>query len=1033
MVKDFFSGAKGVKRIVLIAVAAVLVAIIIAGNIVLQMFSKLLHPFFAGGSGGDTSSEEAKNALGSADELGTEIAEESIVLLKNEENFLPLDKGTKVNFFGWSSTDSGFLLVGGGSGGVGNAKLNADKAITLYEAFDDYGEDLYNKELAKKYQDFNSYDADGTSFQASCAPNAVKNPAANWYNANLIDQALGFSSTAIVVLGRFGTENGGSGELVSTGSYSNGAYLELTTEEKAIFQTLDDNNFDVVVLLNTTNPIELKFLEEYDSIKACMYVGIPGQSGARAIPELLYGQKVTFERDKDTNAITNRTYEPISPSGRISDTLAYSWQEHNPTYVNATSTSNNGTSLAYAEGIYIGYKWYETADVAGYYAANNTSYDKVVQFPFGFGLSYTTFKQEIVEFGYMDGKDVKPLSANAKLDKDTTYAVTVRVTNTGDRVGRDVVQLYYTAPYTEGGIEKSSINLLAFDKTALLKPQSESATESVQDITLTFKAYDMASYDDYDKNKNGYACFELDGGKYTIKLMENAHKAIDDTHVLECPADGIQYEKDPVTGKTVENRFTGDNAYADMPIDGSTGATGGVTYLSRENAFENFAALKKVGGTTQKARTAANYDYDGYDNADISNIDYGQENNYWITTLEDGSKPASNDLTGGSGARDLKFDYDLMKDLQNWDNEELWNDVLNQLTQAEIRTLTGQGGFQTAALLSVAKPRCFDTDGPAGFNNATMGGGADWTVFPAETLTGCSWSQRLTYNLGQSQGQIGNATGVQGWYAPGVNLHRSVYNQRNYEYYSEDGVLSGKLAAETVRGAKEKGLYCYVKHFAISDNGQNAGDWYEWLTEQALRETYLRPFEITVKEGGANAMMSAFNKIGAVWAGYNHALLTDILRTEWGFHGSVITDYCNPNCYMESYGKALKAGNDLWLRATNGDTSITFSNVGQAYGARESAKSLLYTYIDTNMAAKQYQDKVDNNEIEDKYTVTLGPSASAAAYSPVFAALWAVLDIALIAGVGLCVLFMFIPKGKKPVTEEAGDATEPTESDDSNE
>lgn len=1031
-VKEFFTGAKGVKRIVLIAVAAVLVAVLIAANCILNYFAPLLHGFFAGTLGGNTDSEEAKNALGTADELVGEIAEESIVLLKNDEiaegkRFLPLDRNTqKVNLFGWASTDKGFLQIGGGSGGSPIDESNPYQ-ITLTEAFDEYGENLYNQELTDKYNEFNSTDAD----RAGSSTSVINNPAASWYTGDLMSQALEFSDTAIVVLSRWGKENGGSDELVKIGSYTNGTYLELTANEKAMLDKLESNDFNVVVLLNTTNPIELKFLEEYDCIKACMYVGIPGQSGARAIPELLYGEALRIEKDSDGKEVS-RKYEPISPSGRLSDTYAYSWQEYNPSYVNAIP---NGSSLAYAEGIYIGYKWYETAEAAGYYAANNTTYEEVVQFPFGYGLSYTSFKQEIVEFGYMDGKDVKPLSANAKLEKDRTYAVTVRVTNTGNTVGRDVVQLYYTAPYTEGKIEKASINLLAFDKTAVLKPASESSTESVQEITLTFTAYDMASYDDYDKNENGFTGYELDAGDHTVKLMENAHKVIDDTSVI-FGCDGIRYEKDPVTGKDVENRFTGAAAYANMPIDGSTGVSGGVNYLSRANAFANCSALKKVGNSTSAASSAADFDYKGNDSEDVSAYAYGMKNDLYLTTLEGGGKASLNDLNGKNKNAQLEYNYDLMEDLQNWENP-LWDDLLDQLSQTDIKDLIGKGGFQTVALESVGKTRCYDTDGPAGFNNSvvTNGDTSGWTVFPAETLTGCSWSQRLTYNIGQAQGQIGNASGVQGWYAPGVNLHRSVYNSRNYEYYSEDGILSGKLAAETVRGAKQKGLYCYVKHFAISDNGQNATNWYEWLTEQALRETYLRPFEITVKEGGANAMMSAFNKIGAVWAGYNHALLTDVLRTEWGFHGSVITDWYQSS-YMNSFSKGVKAGNDLWLNTQNVSASITFSNAGQAYAARQSAKGLLYTYLDTIVSAKQYQDKVDSGEIEDKYNVTLGPSITAAVKSPTFIALWAVADIALIVGVGLCVLFLFIPKGKKPVTAEEGEvteSTEPTEPTDSNE
>ncbi len=1000
MANTFFSGKRGVKRIVLIAVAFVLVAVLIAGNIVLNQFAPLIHANFAGGFGGSTETQEAKNALGSADELVGEIAEESMVLLKNEDDFLPLKEGTKVNLFGWASTDLGFLQIGGGSGGSPIDASNPYQ-ITLTEAFDEYGEDLYNKDLLAKYVEFDGRtDAD----RAGNSDTVVKNPEEAFYTPDLMGNAKSFSDTAIVVLSRWGKENGGSNELVSIGSFQNGSYLELTAQEKVMLDKLESDAFNVIVLLNTTNPIELSFLEDYDCIKACMYIGIPGQSGARAIPELLYGETVRIERDESGTELS-RKYEPISPSGRLSDTYAYSWQENNPSYINATP---NGSSLGYAEGIYIGYKWYETADAAGYFEAQGTSYGEVVQFPFGYGLSYTEFEQEIVDVSWEDGD---------KLQAGKEYSVTVRVTNVGDYPGRDVVQLYYTAPYNEGGIEKASINLLAFDKTALLKPQSESETESLQEVTLTFTAYDLASYDDYDKNGNGFKGYELDSGEHIIKLMKNAHEVIDATNVLGC--DGLKFENDPVTGEKVENRFTGENAYANMPIDGSTGANGGITYLSRANAFENFPELKKVGTPTSAATSAAGFDYAGYNGEDISSFQYGVDSGLYLTT-NGGEKATAADLNGTNKAADLQYDYDLMEDLQDWDNP-LWDDFLNQLTQNDIRDLIGRGGFRTAELESVGKTRCYDTDGPAGFNNSVVApeDTTGWTVFPAETLTGCSWSQRLTYNVGQSQGQIGNATKVQGWYAPGVNLHRSVYNARNYEYYSEDGVLSGKLAAETVRGAKEKGLYCYVKHFVISDNGQNATDWYEWLTEQSLRENYLKAFEIVVKEGGANAMMSAFNKLGAVWCGYNHALLTDVLRTEWGFHGSVITDWYTTGNYMSSYGKGVKAGNDLWLNTGSSAANITFTDAGQAYAARQSAKGLLYTYLDTIVSAKQYQDDVDSGKIEDKYNVTLGPSVTEEAYSPVFTALWAIVDVLLILGVGACVLFLFLPKAKKE------EATEP--------
>ena len=979
------TGKKLVKTIALAVVAGVLAIILIASNLVLNHYAPLLHSFFAKSDA--NFGEGAQNVLNSSDEVVREVAEESMVLLKNDEvdgePFLPRSKSEKFNLFGWASTDHGFLLVGGGSGGTSITAANPMR-LTLTEAFDE-ARVRYNIDLIDKYNDFSNFDADGGSTGADSDRNMI-NPSASWYTNDLMEQARDYSSTAVVTLSRWGAENGGAGELVNlrSGKYSNGKLLELTDNEKAIFDKLREYNFKVIVLLNTTNPIEMQFIDDYDDIiEACLYVGIPGQSGAAAIPKILIGD--------------------VNPSGRLSDTYAYDWQSHNPTYINATS---NYSSLAYAEGIYFGYKWYETADAAGYYKAKGTTYDKVVKYPFGYGLSYTTFKQEIVAKSWNDGE---------ALEADKTYTVTVRVTNTGDVAGRDVVQLYYTAPYIEGGIEKASINLLAFDKTAELQPEWYAPAESRQEITLSFTAYDLASYDDYDKNGNGVTGYELDKGKYYIKLMNNSHDVIDDTSWLSLNST-ISIDKDPVTGESVVNRFTGKTAYANMPIDGSTGVTGGVTYLSRANAFGNLSGLKRVGAVTQAAKNAVNFEPTVEPKGDIK---YGsKDTSHFLITNSDGTK-ASIDVLSGEVSGDLVVNEQLLAKLHDWDSE-LWEELLNQLSQDNIKQLLGRGGFQTVAIEEIGKRRNVDNDGPAGFNSNVIkpGSESELTVFPAETLSGCSWSARLMYNLGRAQGAIGAKVGIQGWYAPGVNLHRSVYNSRNYEYYSEDGVLSGKLAAQTVKGAKENNVYCYVKHFVISDNGENAQDWYEWLTEQSLRESYLKAFEIVVKEGGANAMMSAFNKLGAVWCGYNKALLTDILRTEWGFHGSVITDWYQG--YMNNYNRAVKAGNDLWLnKEIDTPANITFSNTQNAYAARQSAKGILYTYVDTYMAAKQYQDLVASGEYEDPFNVQLGVGIiQAEDYSPLFVALWVMLDVVLIAGVAACVLFIFLPKKKEKRTEQ---------------
>ncbi len=1046
MAIPFFSGKKGKKRIVLFAVAAVLCAALIAANVVLYTYQSILHAYFGGlGSGGGT--VESENALNSADDLIGEIAEESFVLLKNDDGFLPLEKGSKVNFFGWGSSDNGFLLVGGGSGGSPIEESNP-MHLTLLEAFEEYrkiyeyDEPLYNTALAAKYDEFTTTlgdvkDADYRGADGSTGANAedsLKNPGADWYGTDLMNEAKSFSNTAVVVLSRWGCENGGGGELVETkmSVYRDGTFLELTAEEKAIFEKLEQGGFDVVVLLNTTNPLELGFLETYKNIRACLYIGIPGQSGARAVPWVLYGEKPVEILDENGEGTGDYEFVEVSPSGRLSDTYAYDWQTENPVYANALSHGAQhgypgNAGIVYQEGIYFGYKWYETADADGYFSSVGKTYEDVVQFPFGYGLSYTTFSHEITEVGYYQvnekgEKEKVPTDGLDLLEPDTEYYVTVHVANTGDRRGAEVVQLYYSAPYYSGQIEKASINLLAFGKTAQLEKAGSVNGEGVsldqQDVVLSFTAYDMASYDADDKNQNNHMGYELDEGDYEIKLMANAHEALDDCEPLLPYCDGIKFDSDPATGAKVENRFTTNSettAYANMPVDGSTGIAGGVSYLSRENKFENFPRTVETYNLTQSALSAAGYTYEGDAGADTAGIDFGNDAGSYLTVVaSDGSRPNNDDLTGAANARKLEVNEELFEELCDWDNEDAWNEFLNQMTRTDVANLIIKGGFRTMNIESIGKPFQMNTDGPAGFNSAVISPGnpdPSWAVFPAETLTGCCWNTRLTYNLGRAQGMIGNATNAYGWYAPGVNLHRSVYNTRNYEYYSEDPVLSGELGAETVRGAKQLNLYCYVKHFVLSDNGENAKDWYEWIPEQALREVYLKPFEICVKEGGANAMMSAFNKLGAVWCGYNHALLTDVLRGEWGFHGSVITDWHMNDDYMKYFDKGVKAGNDLWLFGSNptGDQSLAIdSDNALKYASRQSVKGILYTYVDTYMAAKDYQKNGD-----DSYNVALGAGVSKTPFSPVVPALWAVADVVLILGIGACVLFMFFPKAKK--------------------
>lgn len=962
------------KLIALPIVAVICIVVIILANYYLNYYKTLLYRVF-GGDGVSVSASSTE--LVEADKVVRRTAEEGMVLLYNENGFLPKKNIDKVNLFGWGSTDGGFLLTGGGSGGAtildNDRNGNKRTKIDLTDAFKEAGIE-YNTALYNAYSDYSSFDADyrKTGTTGASVVDSLKNPGAGWYSESRMNQAKQYSNTAVAVISRWGAENASQSELKSVGGYKNGTFLELTAEELAMFDALEENNFDVIVVLNVCNNIELGFIEEYDCIKACIFAGIPGQSGAIAIPEIINGS--------------------VNPSGRISDTLPYDYQTNDPTYVNAVK---NGSNIVYQEGIYFGYKWYETADAEGYFdeVSNvyGTGYDGVVQFPFGYGLSYTTFEW------------TTDMSGVTALTKDGKYNVTVSVKNTGAVAGRDVVQLYGHAPYVNNGVEKAERVLLDFAKTPLIEP---GASETV---TLSFSAYDLASYDHDDKNHNTHTGYELDAGEYRIEVMKNSHEYKNAEPVEGNTGDykrvnlgaAILYDTDPATGTEVDNLFTGADAYANCPIDGNSD----ISYLSRYNHFANFpqSAAARQGNIPSlsqiKAASKARYDMSKVN----AGVTYGQSGGIYLvgTKKEDGSVDrVSYDVLAGEGdsAVTLSYNTDMLQFIM--EEPSLFDVLLNQVTRDETKDLIGMGGFQTVALYSVGKPRCVDKDGPAGFNNsvddALEAKSDQYTLFCSESLTGCSFSKEIAYAIGEAQAKIGKSVGFQGWYGPGVNLHRSVYNSRNYEYYSEDAVLSGKLAANTITGARNNNMYCYLKHFAVSEAGMNAKNLNTWLTEQTLRESYLRPFEIAVKEGKTTAIMSAFNKVGGVLSGYNYALLTDVLRKEWGFMGTVITDWFMKDDYMGDYEAGVLAGNDLWLAGTSPEAAdINLDDKHVAYAARQSVKGILYTFIDTNLTA----DSIKVNPTPRSALVT---------------AVWVLVNVVFGLGIAACIVFTVLPYTRKP-------------------
>lgn len=952
------------KRIVTMAACgaaiAVMIAILIVANYLINYYSLILHRFLAGDTIG---ADENNNVFAEADQVVRDAAADSMVLLENKDNYLPISE-KKVNLFGWGSTEYGFLLTGGGSGGT---SITNDKKYKLDpdDAFKEEGFTI-NQTLYKAYTDYSKFDADyrGGGSTNAYVVESLKNPSASFYTDKLMNQAKAFSNVAVAFISRWGAENvnnSGSDELKNLKSedgkrvFNNGTFLELTAEEKAMFDALEAKSFDVIVVLNVCNNIELGFVEDYDCIKACIHAGIPGQTGAIAIPQIISGK--------------------VNPSGKISDTLPYDYQTNNPTYANA---AQSGKNLVYQEGIYFGYKWYETADAEHFFDDVDNKYGKgydgVVQYPFGHGLSYTNFKWEADFSG-----------VNDTLEQNDTYEINVTVTNVGNKPGKDVVQLYGHTDYKQGGMEKPERTLLDFAKTDEIAPGSK------ETVKLSFSTYDLASYDDV--GNNGY---RLDGGNVLLSVQQDAHDTKSENYAAESrKVNNMSYTEDPVTGNAVTNRFTGTNAYANMPIDGSTVYTSEekkFEYLSRANQFQNYPKIRQIGtpSKTGDVDRAAGYRHHDYDNVE-GGYSYGMSWDILLTQTESGSRPSTENLSGEEVVA-LSFDEGIMEALADYKDETLWNLFLEQITQDEIKNLIGSGGFTTSALYSIGKPRCTDKDGPAGYNdNVTNPGQSSvYTLYPSESLLGCSFSKQTAYSIGEAQGKIGQEFGINGWYGPGVNLHRTVFTSRNYEYYSEDAVLSGLLAAETIKAAKENHVYCYLKHMAVSEAGINPKEVNTWLTEQTLREIYLRPFEIAVKKGGANAIMSAFNRVGATLSGYNKAMLTDVLRTEWGFKGSVITDWFTGGGYMENFELGVLAGNDLWLSGTTGSPAkLNLNDKAVAYAARESAKHILYTYIDTN---------IGNDAIK----------INAEAKSALVYFLWTLINVVLALLILLCIWFILI-------------------------
>lgn len=529
----------------------------------------------------------------------------------------------------------------------------------------------------------------------------------------------------------------------------------------------------------------------------------------------------------------------------------------------------------YSEGIYVGYKFYETASDEGL-----INYDDTVAFPFGYGLSYTSFDQKLDSVKYKGGK----------------VTVTATVTNTGDKAGKDVVEAYYNPPYTDGGIEKASKNLAGFEKTKELQPGES------QKVTVKFDDDDMASYD-----YKGAKAYVLEKGDYDISIQSDSHHVID--HKAITVKDTVTYDSD-------SNTHNGDKTVATNQFDD---VAGDVTYLSRADHFANY-----------KEATAAPTNFKMSDKA--------KETFYNNSNYDPKKFDKDSDKMPTTGAKNgLKLSDMYGKDYDDAD----WDKLLDQLTFDDMDNLIANGGYGTQAVKSVGKIQLTDADGPASLNNNFTGVGS--IGFPASTAFACTWNKDLAKQFGEMIGDMAHDMHVAGWYAPAMNIHRNAFSGRTFEYFSEDSLLSGVMASSEISGAKSKGVYSFMKHFALNDQETKRTEMLcTWTNEQAMREIYLKPFEMSVKEGGAQAVMSSFNYIGNTYAGADSALLQTVLRGEWGFKGFVLTDYFGGYGYQNA-DQEVRAGNDSMLATTKITNHITDKSATSVKAMRQAAHNILYT------------------------------------------------------------------------------------------
>lgn len=846
-------------------------------------------------------------AFANAQEVNLKLAEEGFVLLKNENAALPMNKGARISVFSKNSVNLSY-------GGSGSGGFDTSNNKNLYESLNDAGfvtnptlKNFYESSQSGLVRTANSSDLDNGDNQKIAT---AETPQSKYTDA-VKNSYADYSDAALVVITRIGGEGfdlpryqGDSEGAVSPDSH----YLELDQNEIDLLTAVTDGTFKrVVVVFNTPSSFEATFLKDSayaafaDKIDAAVWIGFTGSNGITALGEILNGD--------------------VNPSGRLVDTWAADFTK-NPSFVNfgtgclpdTTDKYDGGMyySVDYEEGIYVGYRYYETrgeTDGENWYNAN-------VVYPFGYGLSYTTFDWTVGD------------ASASEIELGTTITVPVTVKNTGSVAGKEVVQLYASAPYTLGGIEKAHKVLVGFAKTKLLQP-GESET-----VTVSFDPYSTASYDYRDANSNGFSGYELEAGEYTLYVSRNAHES-EKAIALNLAAD-VQIGTDPTTDSEVVNRYTDSENFldSDWQLD---------TMLSR-------ADWEGTWPTPQTAQQHAGTDrlYEEIRSEEHNNpTDFDSEEYPWF-----GEEPT---LT----LRDLlpSAEAEGYEPVVSYDDER-WEELMMGCDEEEMIALINNGAYHTLAMESVGLPATIHGDGPSGFTCFMSKEQVNGTCqYVSEPVMASTWNINLMNELGEAIGEEGTigdkATGqpYSSIYAPGVNIHRSPFGGRCSEYFSEDPFISGMMGAAEVQGIQSRGVLPTVKHFVANEQEthRSIGGDLSWLSEQALREIYLKPFEYTVKLGETRGIMTSFNRIGTRWTGGDYRLLTEILRNEWGFNGLVICDFNTIPQYMIPRMMFYAGGSlDLATQQSAMWTDCDTSDAGDAIVLMRAVKDVMYALVNSN-------------------------------------------------------------------------------------